>query len=95
MAEFIKVELETFIDEIRKYPVRKKTETPSESQKTILIFLFIKLSILGFSTIFFRQIKNAILYGLPKLQKPDIPLKSDVSAIKNPTDYLSHFITHF
>ena len=38
MAEFIKVELETFIDEIRKYPVRKKTETPSEGDTDLFIY---------------------------------------------------------
>ena len=41
------------------------------------------------------KLRTPVLYGLPKLHKPDIPLRPVVSAIENPTDYLSHFITHF
>ena len=36
-----------------------------------------------------------LLYGLPKVHKPNIPLRPIVSACDSPTDQLSNYVTHF
>ena len=36
-----------------------------------------------------------LFYGLPKVRKPNIPLRPIVSACDSPTDQLSNYVTHF
>ena len=39
--------------------------------------------------------RTPIFYGLPKIHKPNIPLRPIVSGFDSPTDNLSRYITHF
>ena len=39
--------------------------------------------------------RTPLFYGLPKVHKPNIPLRPIVSACDSPTDQLSNYVTHF
>ena len=42
-----------------------------------------------------KPARTPLLYGLPKVHKPNIPLRPIVSACDSPTDQLSNYVTHF
>ena len=42
-----------------------------------------------------RPARMLFFYGLPKLHKPNIPLRPISSACDSPTDHLSNYVTHF
>ena len=42
-----------------------------------------------------KPARTPLFYGLPKVQKPNIPLRPIVSACDSPTDQLSNYVTHF
>ena len=39
--------------------------------------------------------RTELLHGLPKVHKPNIPLRPIVSACDSPIDQLSNYVTHF
>ena len=42
-----------------------------------------------------KPARTPLFYGLPKVHKPNIPLRPIVSACDSPTDQLSNYVTHF
>ena len=42
-----------------------------------------------------KPARTLLFYGLPKVHKPNIPLRPIVSACDSPTDQLSNYVTHF
>ena len=42
-----------------------------------------------------KDTRTPLFYGLPKIHKPDCPLRPIVSGCDGPTDHLSAYITHF
>ena len=42
-----------------------------------------------------KPTRTPLFYGLPKVHKPNIPLRPIVSACHSPTDQLSNYVTHF
>ena len=44
---------------------------------------------------YFGPARTPLFYGLPKVHKPNLPLRPIVSACDSPTDQLSNYVTHF
>ena len=42
-----------------------------------------------------KPVRTPLFYGLPKVHKPNIPLRPIVSACDSPTDQLWSYVTHF
>ena len=42
-----------------------------------------------------KPARTPLFYGLPKIHKPNIPLRPIVSACDSPSDQLSNYVTHF
>ena len=39
--------------------------------------------------------RTPLFYGLPKIHKPNVPLRPIVSACDSPSDQLSNYVTHY
>ena len=42
-----------------------------------------------------KNTRTPLFYGLPKIHKPDCPLRPIASGCSGPTDHISAYITHF